>query len=121
MKTDTKTFKARFVAPRYEDPRFAIINIEVTDETLCDENTFLAELRRAVTEWVKTTEDGRACYEYAGNDLNIGDLLSHGGAEDIVALMPNVISLDLDQIGAIRSGDWTYDTTLVNEEELDEE
>jgi len=121
MTTQTKTFKARFVVPRYEEPRFAIINIEVTNETLCEEPAFLAELRRAVTEWVRTTEDGRACYEYAGNDLNIGDLLSHGGAEDIVALMPNVISLDLDQIGAIRAGDWTYDTPLVNEEDIDEE
>tara|TARA_B100001057_G_scaffold223290_1_gene223582 strand:- start:174 stop:677 length:504 start_codon:yes stop_codon:yes gene_type:complete len=117
---DRDAWEVRFVAPRYEDPRYAIITAIVTNPDLKEETNFLAELRRAVTEWVKTTEDGRACYEYAGGDLNIGDLLSHGGVEDVVALMPDVVSLDLDQIGAIRSGDWTYDTTLVNGDELDD-
>jgi len=121
MTTETKTFETRFIIPRYEDPCFAIVNIVVTDESLCKEEKFLTELRRAVTEWVKTSEDGKSVWEYSGNDLNIGDLMSHGGIEDIVALMPGVESIDLDQIGHPRGGNWTYNTVLVNEEEIEED
>jgi len=121
MSNQTKTFKARFVAPRYEDPCFAIINIEVTNEAMCDESTFFAELRRAVTEWVKTTDVGKLAWKDSCQDLNIGDFISGEDINLILPFMPDVVSIDLDQIGVIRAGDWTYDTVLVNEEELDDD
>lgn len=36
----------------------------------------LRRLNAAVTQWVNTTDEGRACYDYSSEDLNIGDLLS---------------------------------------------
>jgi hypothetical protein len=39
-------------------------------------------LKRAVAHWVIETEAGAEAYQYAGNDLNIGDLLGGGAFQD---------------------------------------
>lgn len=71
-------------------------------------------IRRAVTQWVKETDDGRRVYAYANDDLNIGDLASHG----IDTLKPFLEAegiFDFTITDLVKPGDHLpYDRVLVN-------
>ena len=112
-----------------EEVTFAEVRAELTsaalDKDLADERSFLAALRKAVTAWVRTTKEGREWYESTSQDANIGDLCAYG--------IPDRVAKDLAGQG-IRSltvectstsdrhicRNWTYDTHLVDEENLAE-
>jgi hypothetical protein len=56
-----------------------VLNVETIHT---DELDVLAAIRRAVSVWSRTTEQGKAVLQYAEVDLNIGDLDSHEAFEN---------------------------------------
>lgn len=119
--------KVTFVIPRMEGiskaALFAVVNAEIHDLNLRHESIFLAEFKKACTEWVKTTSDGKALWHNSCQDLNIGDIVQEGNIEAIGTLMNGVVdkSLDIDIYGADSASDWFYDTILVDQDEETDE
>lgn len=116
--------KITFVIPRQEGMQkstlIAVVNATITESDLRSENNFLAEFKKACTEWVNTTENGNLLWKDSSEDLNIGDLVQQGDLEAIGNLMNGVMggSLDVDIYGADTGGDWMYDTVLVDRDEV---
>ena len=94
-----------------------------------DANGLRDRIKAAVTEWVKEgSEDAQDAYNYAGDDFNIGDLGGllyndeHIGEGDDNSLVECLLRHGVEDlvIDAPQTGDWTYDTPLVEPMEEDE-
>jgi hypothetical protein len=106
----------------YRQDGFAVSNFMLVSATV-DSNRIktnadlVAAFKAGVTEWAKNTEEGKAAYEYAGSDMNIGDLAGHN-IEPIIALYcAGIKSMRIQQIDD--ASHWMYDTSLC--EEIDTE
>ena len=90
-----------------------------------DDAGLLSTLTEAMTEWVRTTEEGQRFWESTGRDANIGDLISayDGGLPDAVeeALRTKGIlgfrarCISNDRVSQV----WSYDTLIVEHDALD--
>lgn len=109
----------RFIIYRQEKitpKNFVIITAETHDD-VNTESELIKLIREGVERYVKATPEGRALYEYAGDDMNVGDLGDH--ASDIVAYCERINSLSFESIDA--ADDMTYDTSLCGEIEFTDE
>lgn len=59
----------------------AILRLTATRGPLSDIEVFAA-LKRAVTKWVATTDEGKNVWEWSSQDLNIGDLHAYDAFDD---------------------------------------
>ena len=76
----------------------------------------LEYLIKAVTKWVQTPE-GRPLFEYAADDLNIGDLSSYCREPTLARLLKEE-GINNFQIIQPDRCDWNYDTPLVSTNNL---
>jgi hypothetical protein len=114
--------KITHVIPRmsHEETTVALIRYELgsnADPGDASLSRILPKLINAVTSWVENTEEGRACYEYAGNDLNIGDVASHGGEQYVAIQMSlhDLLGFKIEVFCCLEnSPGMTYDTSLVD-------
>jgi len=74
---------------------------------------------RAVDAWIRCSDEGRKCFEYAGDDLNIGDLSSYLDDADLNHCFANEGITDFRVMEPIISG-WNFDTVLTTISEEDE-
>jgi len=77
-------------------------------------------VKRAVTEWVRTTEAGRIEYENSSEDLNLGDLSNCDDDPALVALLTanGITHFDVEVYSdSDYPGIWTYDSQLVESED----
>jgi len=121
-------YKVKFVVLRSssDEVTFAVVTARVATDELRNDFAFQDALIAAITEWVKTTETGRA--EWAGScqDFNVGDLASCYDDPDLLKLLAErgIRNLKIEICSAVgQSQNWTYDQVLVDEiklEELDE-
>lgn len=114
---------ARFVTlvyVRHEDGQVTTIGILKVRTTHKTEFLTRQALRKAVTQWVNTTAQGRSLWEYSCEDLNLGDLASSSAFQDeqfLQVLLANGIEYiecfvdDCDAAG-------NYDEVLVDETSL---
>ncbi len=82
-------------------------------------DTLYERVVRAVTTWMKTTEDGKQAWDYAGDDFNVGDLTSHYVANDpndplTVALTNEGVKELRIEEPALSESWWGYDAVLVD-------
>ncbi len=101
------------------DIHFVMIVEADTSASIKDDKDLIKCLRNGINEWVKESEEGKACYAYAGDDMNIGDLVSSMANEEIVAYCQGINSISIEQIDV--SNHWTYDTRLCDTIEDDNE
>jgi len=103
-----------FVVPRnsHEEKTFAHVTAEVSRSELAQERVFLSALRRAVSAWILTTEEGLSAWDCSCQDFNVGDL-SNCGDEALDALLARegIFRLSIDCMSA-DSGCWSFDTVL---------
>lgn len=100
-------------------PPAQTVLVEVLTTRKMDVDGLVSAIRKAVANWVKSgDEEAQALYEYAGDDLNIGDLASYLGSESLAVHLQRHGILQLDLWTPVR-GDWQYDTPLI--EPIDEE
>jgi hypothetical protein len=67
---------------RYSRAMVSTLCVLSVDTIYADELGVLDAIRRAVGVWIGTSEQGKAISQYAGDDLNIGDLDGHGAFSD---------------------------------------
>lgn len=71
-------------------------------------------IRRAVTQWVKETDEGQRVFNYAGEDLNIGDLASHA-TDTLQPFLAAEGIFDFTITDLVKPGDYLpYDRVLVD-------
>ena len=73
---------------------------------------------RAVDAWIRCSDEGRQCFEYAGEDLNIGDLVSYLDDADLNRCFSSEGITDFKVMEPIVSG-WNHDTVLTTVSEED--
>ncbi len=90
-------------------------SIDRSKPELGEEKGFLAAVRDSVTEWVKTTELGRAEYERTSHDFNIGDLALSLTDADLDRLLGErgIWNLQIDSVYSDQAGEWMFDDHLV--------
>ena len=127
-----KTTPIRFIVLRssQEEVTFAEIRARLTEDALArglaDERNFFAALRRAVTDWVRATDEGRQWYEDTSQDANIGDLCAYGIPARVAAALAKqgIRSLTLECTSTADRfvcRNWTYDMHLADEGTLEQE
>ena len=85
-----------------------------TDESgaITTEEELIEEIKRAVKRWVLADPThGRATYDYAAGDMNLGDVLEY--ADEIQQHATGIISLSFESLTPAE--EWTYDTVLCDE------
>lgn len=126
VKTKAKkaTFNVRFVVRResIKEDTFAVVSAVVEDEKLRKEKHFLEQLQKAVTEWVKTTKDGKEAWKDSSEDFNVGDLAGHTMCESFLDILQGKYGIrDLHIVTNSQddNGHWSFDTVLVDSSELE--
>lgn len=113
--------KVSFIVERSTElGTFASVAAEVSSELLRNGDNFVKALTQGVTEWVQTSEAGKACFDHAGDDLNIGDLLvfADPSLRQILEKF-GIFEFCTDYDTAEHSRDWHFDTCLVDETQIE--
>jgi len=113
--------KVSFVVERSTElGTFASVTAVVSSKLLRNGDNFVKALTQGVTEWVQTSEAGKACFDHAGDDLNIGDLLvfADPSLRQILEKF-GIFEFCTDYDTAEHSGDWHFDTCLVDETQIE--
>lgn len=114
--------KITHVIPRmsHEETTVALIRYELdqnADPGDASLSRILPRIIEATTTWAQTTEEGKACYKYAGTDLNLGDLASHGGVEFVRTILErdDIKNFDVEIFCCLEnSPGMTFDTPLLS-------
>lgn len=82
------------------------------EDTPQTEEDLIRVIQQGVTRWIKETHEGREVFECAGSDLNLGDLMSSYGAEEVAPYIPGCVSFKAKYVGIAE--EMTYHTPLVD-------
>ena len=108
------------ILPRIGENLIAIVNCSCRGE----ESDAIQKITKAVTKWVKETENGQIAWKASSEDFNIGDLhgvISFPTCEDAKSLYPylqeeGVFNLRIEIVSSHDyAHNYTYDTVLVDE------
>lgn len=116
--------QVHFIIRREGEPLYAEITAEVNTHDLRREGPFRRALTKAITEWIRVSEDGKEAWEYSGRDFNVGDLSSYENDPVLEKQMKDqgIRRLQVGTIGDESAcSDWVFDTVLVDETVLDVE
>ena len=127
-KKTPKLHPVKFIVVRSgtDEATFAVVTANLTEDAyrndLNYDGTFLEAIQKVVTNWVKTTDEGKKWYEGTNEDANVGDLCADGIPDKIRGELEaaGIFNLDIECISsdtACRC--WTYDTHLVDEDLLE--
>lgn len=109
-------FPYRTVVIRGDNSAIAIVEAKVLCPLLFD-FSFLRAVSRAVTQWVKETEEGKVAYCDSSEDFNVGDLSLYLDDPDLINFLrkEGIYNLKI-HTEDVREGNqyWTYDTLLFN-------
>ena len=107
-----------------EDGSDGLINLAVVEFTVrpnLSSRQALAALKKVLTQWVKTTKDGRAAWKQSSEDFNIGDLalcdedFKKYGAKALETL--GVYGFNILYCGDVADAE-TFDTILIDETKI---
>lgn len=109
---------ARFT---FDDSAFALLDFESPLDL--NEDEIRQAITCAVTEWMKTTKAGKESWVFSNRNFNVGDLDQVVDHYTLTSLLKknNIYNLKIEIIrlkDAARN--WSYDTVLINEEEIEE-
>lgn len=103
-----------------EDHKFLVQVFGKVNKKFTD-SSFLEAIRRSVTKWMNLYEGGKKAFAYAGEDFNLGDLMSYQYDRDLwdTLIEEGIYSLNFDTFELNEANPhWLYDTHLVNEDDL---
>lgn len=101
--------------------RMVIYRMEIAEASpVQNSRDALLALKKGVTEWVRTTEEGRRLWEYSSEDLNIGDLASYLEDASLLECLKRRGIEGIDLLYEVVEGEEiSYDHVLVDGDELD--
>lgn len=115
--------KVMFVVQRVSNDckTVAIVTSQVDHERMGDESNFFSSLMAAVTEWVRTTTDGKKALKNSAQDFNVGDLTNEQPFSHIfttILAKHGIRELNIKTYDQATMGYWQYDDALVDTNEL---
>jgi len=121
MKKKLQTwYSVEFVISREgtKELTFAIVTADINNENLRDEMNFLEAVQRAVTRWVKGSDNGKKAWKLTCEDFNIGDMDNWTSDTNLKKCLCEE-GIDLFNIRIISHSsickNWMYDTVLSGE------
>jgi hypothetical protein len=107
-----------------DETTLAVVEAKVV-AGLTEDTAFLAALKKALTKWQQTTDEGKEAWEESSEDFNVGDLsnyeLRKGTLRKLLAERGiNKLEIDIkSRSGGMGAsiGAWSYDTVLIEPEE----
>lgn len=88
---------------------FTLVKAVVNGEKIHNDGELVEALKAGVTKWAQETTDGKDAYQYAGDDMNIGDVAG-ADLESILARCPDIYELSFESLDDAQN--WVYDTPL---------
>lgn len=118
--------KVTFLVPRESVDETTIAVVEVSVEPRDNENSltimenFFQALRRAITNWVNDTDEGKREWENSSRDFNVGDLSSLLPLPSSLKKYLRKEGIHSISINIHSSGhaSWCFDDVLFSESEL---
>ena len=107
------------VVPRssLEEHTFAVVSVTTSNPDYSSADYTLRRLSAAVREGARQEGLSLAdAYAYARDDLNIGDVASHGADEQLVALLGDVDGVSVEVYSSDAGHWWTFDSPLLEED-----
>jgi hypothetical protein len=126
--TQSKLKPVKFIVVRSgnDEATFAVVTVNLTEDACKNDldldGMFLEALQKVITNWVRTTDEGKKWYRSTNEDANIGDLCSDGIPDEVKAGLAaeGIFNLDIECISSDTACQtWTYDTHLVDESQLE--
>lgn len=125
MKNTKKTKKPKltpveFIVPRSSENTYAIVTAQVVLDTrslhLADE--FFKALRKAVTQWIRSTKEGREALDSSSEDMNIGDIAQDGISPKLKKELEKVgiFGMDVDTNSRAEEHNWEFDDHLFEDD-----
>ena len=115
--------RVRFLVTRTWDDTLtqALVEADVIGMDTTSSEELLKRIRRAVTSWVKETEEGRHEWKLSSEDFNVGDLSTCYNDVELQARFrrEGIVSLSIETNVHDACRAWQYDTVLVDEDELE--
>lgn len=110
-----------FVVYRQEkiEPGPIVLIRSYVDESIKNSDDLRKELCICVEQWAINTEQGRNCYDYAGDDMNIGDIAAMGDMDSIISYSDKIQKFHVEYLN--RADDWVFDSPLCSQIEALEE
>lgn len=103
------------VVRKFDDCRAVLVTAKTTLAVTTEED-LVEEIRSVVSDLCRKDAIFRNLYEYAGTDMNIGDLA--GFEKDICKNSASILELRFDD-SLVTAKEWHYDTSLC--EDIDED
>ncbi len=109
-----------FIVPRSSENTYAIVTAQVVLDTrslhLADQ--FILALRKAVTQWIRSSKEGRESLDSSSEDLNIGDLAQDGISPKLKKELAKVgiFEMKIDTNSRDEEHNWEYDDHLFEDD-----
>ena len=114
--------KYQTIVVRHDRSSVAVINADC-DEDIINDSTFCISVIKAVTRWIKGTQEGESALNRSSNDFNVGDLSNELDNPDLQAYLAEqgIENLEINTYDCgFGNLFWDYDTVLVNLDELED-
>lgn len=90
-------------------------------ETLRSAAEVLSAFKNGITEWIKTTKEGREVWDDSSDDLNIGDMAGYEYDRDLRTILQKHGILSWEIVFELtESNQVSYDEVLANADELED-
>ncbi|MCK9433731.1 MAG: hypothetical protein M0R32_02655 [Candidatus Cloacimonetes bacterium] len=112
-----KTRSVEFIVPREskDENTYATIKAEVDPSASLNlADHFKEALIKAVTQWIRSTDEGKELYFSTSEDLNIGDLASEGISKKLWKELKKVgiFAMSIKTNSICEEHNWNYDAHL---------
>lgn len=116
--------QVEFVISRSGESTIAVVRALMDPgKTKTTVNGLLDVVRKAVSKWVLTTRTGSDAWKRSSADFNIGDLATEQplprSLQQYLKKL-GVTKFDISTFGGTESGDWVFDTVLMDDASADE-
>ena len=93
----------------------AVVKVDFKSEPY-GEKYLRQAITRAVTQWIKSTDEGRCAWKQSSEDFNVGDLSAWQSSPVLGRFLVDngVYSLVIETYDAKTVGDWQYDDVLAD-------
>jgi hypothetical protein len=121
VRPDASRVRALVLRSSREETTFAVVSCRRTEEVR-RAGQLLALFSAAVTDWVKETDAGKAAYANSSEDYNVGDLSTDIDDDTLQPFLERhgLFDIEIETFSETDfQNDWTYDTHLVADEDLD--
>jgi hypothetical protein len=107
--------RQKILLQRTNENTAVVLNINSSHET---PDEAMEALRRALTDWKNTTDEGRKVWEDSSEDFNVGHLAFAGKTISMAKCLhkETIRDLIIEPVEGVTNHDWNYDSFLMEDD-----